>query len=294
MTAETTFEAERHRLLMVAYRIVGVWGDAEDIVQETWLRWSAADHSRIERPAAWLTTVATRLAIDSLRSARHQRETYVGPWLPEPIDTTAGPEQITELADTLTFGFLVALEQLTPVDRAVFVLREVFDVPFAEIADVVDKSEANCRQIAKRARERVNEDRPVSHSGGNGSVQMLLNACMGAAMMGDVDALEKLFADDVLLISDGGPNRHAARRPIIGPQRVTRFVSVIAGRLSADVGANFVEVNGKPGVVLTEDGQPMLSLTIEPNATHDLVRRIWIVLNPDKLAAITNPPFAGR
>ena len=269
-------------------------GDAEDIVQETWLRWSAVQPDSIDSPAAWLTTVTTRLAIDSLRSARRQRETYVGPWLPEPIDTTAGPEHAAELADTLTFGFLVALEQLAPVDRAVFVLRDVFDVPYVEIADVVAKSEANCRQIAKRARERVNSERPMQPMPDSTTVQRLLDACLGAAMAGDVEELEKLFSDDVVLTSDGGANRHAARRPIIGPHRVTRFLSVIAGRDYEHATAESVEVNGFPGVVVSEDGSPMLSLSIETDASNDRIRRIWVVLNPDKLAAIAEPPFTAH
>jgi RNA polymerase sigma-70 factor (ECF subfamily) len=186
--------------------------DAEDVVQDAWLRWEASS-TEVERPAAWLTTVVTRLAIDRLRSAQHQRETYVGPWLPEPVTDLPGPAESAELADSLTLGFLTMLERLTPVERAVFLLADVFDEPFSDIAAIVGKSPAACRQIASRARRRVRD--PVRHvDAGSPAGPDVTAALVQATVAGDIDTLLGLLAPDVVLVSDGGAERHAARQPV--------------------------------------------------------------------------------
>lgn len=284
--AEQIFEKQRQRLHGVAYRILGRWTDAEDVVQDAWLRWIGADHAAIERPEAWLTTVTSRLALDTLRSARHQRETYVGPWLPEPVMTGSAPEEIAETADTLTFGFLVALETLSPVERAVFVLHDVFTLPYAEIAEVVDRSEGACRQIASRARRRIHARRPTATNDRRDDIDRLLHACVEAALLGEVDRLEQLFADDVVLVSDGGADRHAARRPVVGSDRVTRFLANLAGRRQEGTEALIIDVNGLPGLVLRHDGHAEVTVTIDCDESGTHITDIWIVVNPDKLRTL--------
>lgn len=280
--AADAFEAERPRLFGLAYRMLGTRADADDIVQEAWLRWEQA--SGIERPAAWLTTVVTRLAIDRLRSAQHRRETYVGPWLPEPLLTDdQDPAHLVELNESLTLGFLHVLDRLDPVDRAVFLLHDVFDLPYDHVAEVVEKTEANCRQIAKRARERVHRERPPIDLEPRRR-QELLDAFLAAVLSGDAAALEPLLADDVVHLSDGGPNRRAARHPIIGPQRVARLFTSLARRLPPDqVTIEPTTLNGQPGLVVAV-GVPVILLEFEFKG--DLVSRVHAILNPDKLTAV--------
>lgn len=282
VTAADAFEAERPRLFGIAYRMLGTRADADDIVQEAWLRWEQA--SGIERPAAWLTTVVTRLAIDRLRSAQHRRETYVGPWLPEPLLTDdQDPAHLVELNESLTLGFLHVLDRLDPVDRAVFLLHDVFDLPYDHVAEVVEKTEANCRQIAKRARERVHRERPPIDLEPRRR-QELLDAFLAAVLSGDAAALEPLLADDVVHLSDGGPNRRAARHPIIGPQRVARLFTSLARRLPPDqVTIEPTTLNGQPGLVVAV-GVPVILLEFEFQG--DLVSRVHAILNPDKLTAV--------
>lgn len=289
MTDEEAVDFEDHRthLLSVAYRIIGRWSEAEDVVQDAWLRWNDVDRTTIERPAAWLTTVTTRLAIDRLRSARVQREHYVGPWLPEPLATEPAPDEAAELADTLTFGFLVALEQLGPVERAVFVLREVFDLPYDEIAPVVERTVPACRQIARRARDRVRSERARDRAPARADVEHLLDACVRAALGGDIAALEQVFASDVVLVSDGGPDRHAARRPVVGRDRVARLLASLGSRVSDDVVVERRDVNAVPGLVFRRGDAPQMAVTIEPDVSGGAISRVWIVLNPDKLAGLT-------
>lgn len=275
------FEAERQRLFGIAYRMLGTAADADDIVQEAWLRWNRADD--IDRPAAWLTTITTRLAIDRLRSARHRRETYVGPWLPEPLLTDdQDPAHLVELDESLTLGFLHVLDRLDPVNRAVFLLRDVFDVPYSDVADVVDKTEANCRQIARRARERVHRERPTIDLDPERR-QELLDAFLASVLSGDAGELQPLLADDVVHISDGGPRQRAARYPVVGPDRVARLLTNLAGRLPADqVTIEQMSFNGQPGLVLWA-GVPLMLIEFE--FKDGLISRIHAILNPDKLAA---------
>ena len=275
------FEAERPRLRALAYRMLGTPDDADDVLQETWIRWSSADRSVIERPAAWLTTVATRIALDGLGSARARREVYTGPWLPEPLDDADDPGDVVGERDTLTLGFLRVLETLQPVERAVFLLHDVFGVPFDEVATTVDRSPDATRQIAVRARARVRDGRP-RHVAEPAQVQALTAAFLGAILEGDVDALISMLTDDVVLVSDGGGDRRAARHPIHGPDKVARFVVNVTQRgLEPGDEMHWVRANGQLGLYVVRDGQPYLLGLL--GWRDDAVAEVLVILNPDKL-----------
>lgn len=291
MISVEVFEAERSRLFGLAYRMLGSAAEAEDVVQEAWLRTRRLDHADTpHNPAAWLTTVATRLSIDRLRSAQRRRETYVGQWLPEPMLSgnaadegaeTGDPADLVGLNESLTLGFLTVLDRLEPVDRAVFLLREVFQQPYEEVAAVVQRSEANCRQINRRARERVRQERPAATVDPDHRKE-LLDAFLAALFTGEPAALEPLLHDDVVLLSDGGPERRAARRPVVGPQRVARLLSNLAKRVPAgDVAVETVVVNGQPGVFVLVDAVPLLLQDLE--LRDGRIVAIHSILNPDKL-----------
>jgi RNA polymerase sigma-70 factor, ECF subfamily len=276
------FEAERPRLAALAYRMLGTPDDADDVVQDAWLRWAAADHDAIVEPAAWLTTVTTRIAIDRLRSARRRREVYVGPWLPEPLPVgDDDPFAAAATAESLTLGFLTVLERLEPVERAVFLLHDVFGYPFAEVAVTVDRSEAAARQIARRARERVQAERTRVDADPE-RAEELAGAFLGAVVQGDVDALRRLLTDDVVHLSDGGPHRRAARRPVVGADRVARLLVNLAARIQPGTQVDPVRVNGELGWYATVDGQP--DLVLVPSFRDGRVATVLAVLNPDKLA----------
>jgi RNA polymerase sigma-70 factor, ECF subfamily len=281
------FEQERPRLVGLAYRITGSRVDADDIVQDAWLRWQATDRSAVERPAAWLTTVTSRIALDRLRSAQHRRERYVGPWLPEVAMTTSDPADQVELVESLTIGFLTVLERLSPVERVVFLLADVFQVPFAEIAEVVDRTPEACRQVASRARRRVAEARP-RFSATDDEAWQVTAAFLDAAVRGDLDALTAVLAPDVVELSDGGSARRAGRRPVVGIHRVSRLVLNLVKRdLRPDMEVQLALVNGQPGVIVTADGEVDLALAC--SVVDGLVDRIWVVLNPEKLAGVPAP-----
>jgi RNA polymerase sigma-70 factor (ECF subfamily) len=272
------FSAERPRLLGLAYWVLGSVTDAEDVVQEAWLRWAAADQAAVNRPPAWLTTVTTRLALDRLSSAQRQRECYVGPWLPEPVVVAPGPEEAAEVAESLTMGFLAVLEKLDPLSRVVFLLADVFDVPFDEVAATVGRTPASCRQLAVRARRKVRRTAPRRPSPGD---QAVVDRLLLAVATGDVEGAMELLADDVVLISDGGPTRRAARRPVVGPWRVGRLVVNLARRASPDASYLAITLNGGPGLWVSDPvfGDAALAFDV----VDQRVRRIWIVNAPDKL-----------
>lgn len=293
----TVFEAERPRLTGIAYALCGQVMDAEDVVQDAWLRWQgAADRGAIVNPAAWLTTVVSRLAIDRLRSARHRRETYVGPWLPDPLVTATAlvgggggpghdPGEVVAEAERLSLAFLAALERLNPVERAVLLLREVFDLDYGEIAEVVGRSGDNCRQIARRARDRVGDTgRP--HRPHPEQEEELAAAFFAAMGGGDLDHLRSLLAADVNLHSDGGGKARAALHPILGADRVARFlVGVTRKRLAGDR-VGFVRVNGDPALYLQRQGRPLGVIVVQID--DGLVSDIRAVLNPDKLGHLVD------
>lgn len=285
-SATGVFEAERPRLRAIAYRMLGTPDDADDVVQDTWLRMSQADIEAINNPAAWLTTVATRLAIDRLRSASHQRETYVGPWLPDPIESEPaveiGPDDALLLTESLTLGFMAVLERVSPLERAVFLLHDVFAYPLAEVADIIERTPAATRQLAKRARDHIEQGRP-RFSPDETEIEALTQLMLAAALNGDVETLESFLAEDVVHISDGGPDHRAARAPIIGRPRVARLFLNLAKRWEPTMEAHVVRANGQLAMYLTDAGEPFLLMTT--NWVDGKVAASHGVRNPNKLAS---------
>ncbi|GAA4787718.1 RNA polymerase sigma factor SigJ [Actinomycetospora chlora] len=282
MTGTTdVFLAERPRLFGLAYRLLGSAHDAEDVLQDAWLRW--ADHAAgVDTPAAWLTTVVTRLCLDRLDSARVRRETYVGPWLPEPILTTdpaAGPAATVEERESVSLALLTTLERLTPPERAVYVLREAFGHSHAEVAAVLDVSEVASRQLHTRARRHLAAERPAAAPV---DVGPLLHRFVAAARDGDVAGLEALLADDATLWSDGGGKVSAARRPVHGRDAVARFLAGILAPARWRGHGAVAEVNGAPAVLGFVDDE--LAGVVTVDVEDGAVRTVRIVRNPDKLA----------
>ncbi|MFN8040494.1 MAG: sigma-70 family RNA polymerase sigma factor [Acidimicrobiales bacterium] len=367
------FEAERPRLVGLAYRLLGSLSDAEDVVQEAWLRWAGADRAAVDNPAAWLTTVTSRIGLDRLRARSRERASYVGPWLPEPLveplDLAAAeepavtadvrpsvdPADRAALADSLTTAFLVLLEELSPVERLVILLVDVFGEPFRLAAEVTGRSEAAVRQLAVRARRKLRAttatdvsdaeavvrpavllasgldlggrrgegvDRParvpvdgavaLGDGGGEGRPPVdpdgdlaavprrrrdaaspeavrVATTLLGAVATGDLDAAMALLAPEVVLVSDGGADHHAARRPVLGADRVARLLVNLAKRVPE--GAELVPglVNGEPGVVVRHQGRTRFVLAIGVDPTG-VVDHVSVVVNPDKLQAVDDPP----
>jgi RNA polymerase sigma-70 factor (ECF subfamily) len=280
-------DLERYRPLLfsIAYRMLGEVGDAEDVVQETFLRAHRllADGGEIREPKAFLTEVTTRLAIDHLRSARVRRERYVGEWLPEPLveDDEPSPEERAEDLESLSMAFLVLLETLSPVERAVFLLHDVFGFDFDEVAETVEKSPANTRQIAVRARKHIESRRPRFEPSLERK-QELAARFFAAIQHGDVDGLVEILTDDVTMVGDGG-GRGAVREPVTGPLRVARFL-VGLGRLAERqrLAVEGTNVNGQPGVIFyAPDGSVVNVLTID--VVDDGIAAIRSVANPEKL-----------
>ncbi len=279
-----TFLGLRTSLFGVAYRMLGSVTEADDIIQEAYIRWSRRAQDDVTAPSAYLTTVVTRLCIDQLRSARVRRERYTGPWLPEPVEAEApDPGQGAELADSLSLAFLVLLEELQPVERAAFLLHDVFDYPYGEIATIVDRTEAACRQLVSRARRRVGAPRrrfDADAAHGRELTRRFLLACGS----GDLDGLLALLSDDVVVWTDGGGKVRAAVRPVTGSRRAARFLVSVSRRLPEDSTMREVALNGQPGVVFEEGGRVTLALTLDVVAGE--VAAVRVVRNPDKLMAL--------
>jgi RNA polymerase sigma-70 factor, ECF subfamily len=292
MTGRQTEDFERHRSLLfsIAYRMLGSVTDAEDMVQEAYLRWREVPEAEVRSPKSYLSAVVTRLSIDRLRSTRVQREEYVGPWLPEPLVSNRAEEgaDLVEFDETLSMAFLVVLESLNPVERAVFLLREVFDYDYEEISRIVDKSEANCRQIARRARSAVAARRPRFERSPE-QEERLTRRFVETCMSGDMEGLLELLSEEVTLWSDGGGKVAAAPYPIHGPERVVRFLLGVLRTVPPGFSVRPSWVNGGPGVVGYVDGYPtgVVALEVEDSS----VRGVHIVVNPDKLRAI--PPSSA-
>src|SRR5215213_9727400 len=292
------FDEHRALLISVAYRILGSVSDAEDTVQEAWLRWSGVNPSDVRDPRAFLVRVTTRLAIDRLRRAKTRRESYVGPWLPEPIITGRDVAEDVALAESVSMAMLVVLETLSPLERAVFVLREAFAMPYAEIADVLGRSEAACRQLARRARYHVRERTP-RFDADQAARQQVTQRFLEATTNGDLDALMEVLAPGVTLVADGGGRVLAARRPIQGADKVARFLlsisteervvkfleAVTTEPLPDLLRARITQVNGGPGIVVTYEGTPITSIVLD--VLGSVVQTINLVANPDKLSGIS-------
>jgi RNA polymerase sigma-70 factor (ECF subfamily) len=283
------FERHRSLLFSIAYRMLGSVADAEDVVQEAYLRWQQAPEAEVRSPRSYLSAVVTRLSIDWLRSARARREEYVGPWLPEPLVSERAEEVavLDELSESLSIAFLVVLESLNPVERAVFLLREVFDYDYEEISRILGKSEDNCRQIAHRARQSVAARRPRFERSPE-QEERLSRQFLEACMSGDMEGLISLLSEDVTLWSDGGGKVAAAPYPIYGPERVARFLLGVLRTVPPAFSARPAQVNGPPGVVGYVDGSPtgVVALDVVDGRLHG----VRIVVNPDKLRGI--PPIS--
>ena len=278
------FDRERPRLVGLAYRLLGSLADAEDVVSDVWFRWERTDRSSVERPAAWLTTVTTRVALDHLRARRRRPAVYPGPSLPEPLVAVPGPEEAAELADSLTLGFLILLDELGPVERAVFVLAEVFAVPYDEIGPMVGKSAGACRQIASRSRRRIRDAHLPRGSAGD---RQLVDDLLMAVAAGDVQGVLDRLSPDVVCTSDGGPHRRAARRPVVTAPRVARFLINLGRRYQGRMEIVPVNVNGDAGYVLRVDGQ--LDQVLACSVADRRVVAIRIVRNPEKLRHVDAP-----
>jgi RNA polymerase sigma-70 factor (ECF subfamily) len=271
----------RGRLLGLAYRMLGSRSDAEDIVQDAYLRFAGAEG--VQNPEAFLVTVVTRLCLDRLKSARVLREVYVGPWLPEPVCDAEGlsADAATELADDLSFALLLALDRLSPMERAAFLLHDVFDTPFSEIAAMLGRSEAACRQLATRARRAVRNERP-SPAATPANHARLLSAFSEAAKSGDVGRLVELLCQDAVAITDGGGRKTAALKPIMGADRIARFfIGVAALNASHDIRIEPATINGAFGALLYRDGE--LDQTVSMAIDGERIAAIYIIRNPDKL-----------
>jgi RNA polymerase sigma-70 factor (ECF subfamily) len=288
--AADSFEANRPRLFGVAYRMLGSASEAEDVVQDAWLRYSSARRDNVRSPQAFLITIVTRLCLDRLKSARAAREEYVGPWLPEPVITDdSGPEQSAALAESVTLAFMVLLETLSPEERAVFLLREVFEYDYQDIADVLDTSPANCRQLFHRAKERIQDRRPRFREQAQAK-RALVGRFAAALRAGDAGVLTCVLAEDVGLWSDGGGNVAAARRPILGRDHVVNMLvgirrSAAALGIAMDrVHLDVVDVNGEPALAMRLDGRidSIYTYSIEDGA----ITALRIVRNPEKLRYI--------
>lgn len=282
---DDVFAAQRELLFGLAYRMLGSVADAEDVVQDAYLRWRETDAERVKSPRAYLTTVATRLAIDRLRALRRERETYVGPWLPEPLaaQDAPGPSR-AELAESLSLAFLALLESLQPVERAVFLLHEVFAYDHDEIAPIVEKNPENCRQILSRARKQLQMGRPRFDPRPERQ-QALLEQFIATCRSGDLPALVGMLTEDVVFYSDGGGKASAARVPIFGADKVARLLLGLTRKASPNIVPRFHDVNGQLALVRYEDGA-VRDVTVLETAPDGRICAIRAVRNPDKLSRV--------
>ncbi|MCE7982879.1 MAG: RNA polymerase sigma-70 factor [Caldilinea sp. CFX5] len=275
-----TFEQQRPLLFSIAYRMLGSVMEAEDAVQESYLRYMATDAEAIQSPKAFLSTIVTRLCLDQLKSARVKREEYFGPWLPEPLLTAEAPDELLARHESISMAFLLLLETLSPVERAVFLLREVFDYDYDAIAQIVGKSEANCRQLHSRAKKHIHSGRP-RFTPSPQEQQQLVGKLFAAMQLGDSDAFAALLAEDVELRSDGGGKAAAATHPLYGRETVMRFLLGIYNRRPPNTTAELTEVNGAPALVVRVDGKLENVMSFEIGRAG--VSAIRIVRNPEKL-----------
>ncbi|MEQ4576873.1 MAG: RNA polymerase sigma-70 factor [Gammaproteobacteria bacterium] len=281
MNTDTVFEQHRPRLFSLAYRLLGTRAEAEDVVQDAWLRWHGADRAGIVDPEAWLVTATTRLGLDRLRAARTARSRYTGPWLPEPLEISEepGPQELRERAEQVSLALLAAMERLGPEERAAFLLKEAFDYDYARIAELLGHSEANCRQMVHRARTRLQAERPRfpvdrQHH------RELLERFMIASQAGDMTAITALLDSNARLVSDGGGKVTAALRPLLGAERIARLYWAVARRKLGLV-ARMGTVNGEPAILRFRDGR--LHSTTLAVIDGDRIVELLNVMNPDKL-----------
>jgi RNA polymerase sigma-70 factor (ECF subfamily) len=286
MTPTETFEQHRSLLFGIAYRMLGAVAEAEDIVQDTFLRWQREPKAEVESAKAYLTTITTRLCIDQLRSARNRREQYVGMWLPEPLvaPDENDPAKAAQLADSLTNAFLLILETLSPVERAVFLLREVFGYDYDEVGRMVGKSEANCRKMISRAREHLAARRPRFNIS-PGEAGKLVEQFQMACEKGDTKGLLNLLMEDAAIFADGGGKVSTAGKPVLGAAAVAKFFVTVLQKVPAGFQTRFVTINAEPGLLVFINGKLEQAMTFE--IANHRIRAIYVVRNPDKLGHLT-------
>jgi RNA polymerase sigma-70 factor (ECF subfamily) len=285
------FVTHRRLLFTVAYEMLGSAADAEDVVQEAWLKWAGVDQAEVRDPRAYVVRIVTRAALDRMRTLARRREDYVGPWLPEPLLTSPDVAQDVELADSLSMAMLLVLETLSPTERAVFVLREVFDLGYDELAEAVGKTPAAVRQIAHRARAHVAERRPRGATSPADTRRALL-AFQRAVDTGDLQGLVDILAPDVVAIGDGGGIKQAVRRPVSGADKVTRLLTAGLSTWGARMTTELVQVNGWPALIVRLDGE--LDSVVSMRVEDGLVNGIYNVRNPEKLSRIMEEAAVSR
>lgn len=282
-SATAVFLGSRSRLFGVAYRMLGSVAEAEDVVQETWLRWQTTDRSGVLEPVAYLVSVATRIAINIAQSAHSRRETYIGPWLPEPVDTSADPTLGAERGEALELAILLLLEKLRPAERAAYVLREAFEYSHRQIAEVLDMNESNVRQIVTRARKHIASERRAPAR--RAEQERLLRAFLTAAQQGELSSLERLLGSDVVSTSDGGGAVRAALAPIRGRTKVAKFIASFASHWWAGTTITWIEANGSVAALVSRDGRAAALVSADTSA--DEIEQLMWVMNPAKLASIS-------
>ena len=282
--AASVFMGLRPRLLGIAYRMLGSSSEAEDLVQEVWMRWQATDRSLVNSPGAFLATTTTRLAINELQSARVRRQTYIGTWLQEPVDTSADPFLGAERGEALEFAVLMLMEKLTPQERAAYVLREAFNYSYAQIGGILQSTEPAVRQLVSRARKHVagGPKAPVPER----AQRQLLATFLEAARTGDLDALEKLFADDVVSISDGNGARRISRKVVVGAARVAKYIAAFSTWYWEGVDLRWVTTNGQASVIMRR-GDTLLGM-VTVIASEDGIDQVLWMMNPKKIAAVAD------
>ncbi|WP_062645344.1 RNA polymerase sigma-70 factor [Streptomyces maremycinicus] len=282
--ATDTFVAHRNLLFTVAYEMLGSAADAEDVLQETWLRWVDVDLDRVRDRRAYLVRITTRQALNRLRTLTRRKEAYIGPWLPEPLLTASDVAQDVELAESVSMALMLVLETLSPTERAVFVLREAFDVGYDEIAAAVDKSPAAVRQIAHRARKHVDARRPREVVSAR-ETRAVLESFRHALDTGDLQSLLDVLAPEVVMLNDGGGVKQAARRPVVGADKVARFILATAGRNQAVLTGHPTLVNGSPALLMRFDGENdgVMAIRVEDGR----ITGLYYVRNPEKLTRVT-------
>ena len=280
---DTLFESRRGPMTGLAYRMLGSRADAEDVVQDAWIRWRGVDEDEVANPAGFLNRVVTRLCLDRLKSARARREVYVGEWLPEPVVD----EDHTDLGENLSVAFLLALERLTPLERAAFLLHDVFDASFADVAKTLGRTEAACRQLAARAREHVKAGKPRYHPSAE-EEQRLTSAFLAAAMSGDESLLRGILAQDVVMHSDGGGLAKATLNPVFGLEKAIRLVLGLKKKFPTPEGATarLARINGAPGIVLSFEGVVFQTMGLE--ITDGRIAAVYTMRNPEKLARLNS------
>lgn len=285
MDNSAIFNEHRSLLIAIAYRMVGTVMDVEDVVQEAYLRWKDVDAQHIESPGAYLRTIVTRLAIDHLRKARKSRELYDGLWLPEPwVDSTPPHTDSSEMADSLSTAFMIVLETLAPAERAAFLLREIFGYSYDEIAEAINKSSANCRQLVKRAKDKVRAAKPA-RTADQREVERLVNAFIVASASPTMDSFATILAEDAVFHTDHGGKAAANKRPIFGADKIARFIHGILSRFtSTDHEVIVAEINGSPGLIAYEDGEPSSAMTF--SIVDGKIQDIYSVRNPEKLVRL--------